>query len=299
MGHSLPLHDHPTGPVAASWLVSCLLHAGLAFAAVLFVQRMQLAAQSEPFQWDVAVVATLPTSVKATPSAQPTAPPTPALRQSTPPAKAVRPTIEPVEPATMKPATPSVPTATAESDPESYQDQLLHTELRPSSAAAPLSTEPPPDIVPQHLLAPLPKQETPPIDHSTAPPDSQATTDSSLESLSPTAAPFPSTNQLKLARADYGWLAVLMTQWIEDLNKRYPAMLRTEGAQGKVTLTAMLHENGLLSDVRVVKSSGHAALDQVAVEDVRNGPPITLSRPLDRAQMPVKFSISYDLKTAR
>jgi protein TonB len=90
-----------------------------------------------------------------------------------------------------------------------------------------------------------------------------------------------------------------MAQWIEDLNKRYPAMLRTEGVQGKVTLTAMLHENGLLSDVRVVKSSGHAALDQVAVEDVTNGPPITLSRLLDRAQMPVRFSISYDLRTAR
>ncbi len=299
MGNSVPLPNSPIGPVAASWVVSCLLHAGLAFAAVLFVQRIQLAAQTEPFQWDVAVVSTLSTSVKATPSAQPTAPPTPALRQSTPPAKAARPTVDPVEPATMKPATLPVPAATAESDPQSYQDQLLHTELRPSSAAPSLSTEPPPDIVPQHLSATLPKQETPPIDHSTAPPDSQAPTDSSLESLSPTVAPFASTNQLKLAKSDYGWLAVLMAQWIEDLNKRYPAMLRTEGVQGKVTLTAMLHENGLLSDVRVVKSSGHAALDQIAVEDVTNGHPIALSRPLDRAQMPVRFSISYDLKSAR
>jgi periplasmic protein TonB len=297
MGHSVPLPHSSTGPVAASWLVSCLLHAGLAFAAVLFVQRMQLAAQTEPFQWDVAVVTTLSTSVKATPFAQPTAPPTPALRQSTPPAKAARPTVEPVESATMKLATPPVPVAPAESDPESYQDQLFDTELRPSNAAPSLSTEPPPDIVPQHLSATLPKQETPPIDHSTAPPDSQATTDSSLESLSPTVAPVPSTNQLKLAKSDYGWLAVLMAQWIEDLNKRYPVMLRTEGVQGKVTLTAILHEDGLLSDVRVVKSSGHAALDQVAVEDVTKGPLITLSRPLDRAQMPVRFSISYDLKT--
>ncbi|NJN69840.1 MAG: TonB family protein [Nitrospira sp.] len=288
MGHSVSLPNSSTGHVAASWLVSCLLHAGLAFAAILFVQRLQLAAHTEPFQWDVAVVATPSTSVKATPSAQPTAPPTPALRQSTPRAKAVRPIVEPVEPA-----------ATAESDPESYQNQPLHTERRPSSAAPSLSTEPPPDIVPQHLSATLPKQETSPIDHSTAPPDSQAPTDSSLDSLSPTVAPFASTNQLKLAKSDYGWLAVLMAQWIEDLNKRYPAMLRTEGVQGKVALTAILHEDGLLSDVRVVKSSGHAALDQVAVEDVTNGPPITLSRPLNRAQMPVRFSISYDLMKAR
>lgn len=90
-----------------------------------------------------------------------------------------------------------------------------------------------------------------------------------------------------------------MAQWIEDLDKRYPITLRTEGIQGKVTLTAMLHEDGLLSDVRVVKSSGNPTLDQVALEDVRSGPPIKLSRPLERRHMPVKFSISYDLKMAR
>jgi TonB family protein len=90
-----------------------------------------------------------------------------------------------------------------------------------------------------------------------------------------------------------------MARWIEDLNKRYPATLRTEGVQGKVMLTAMLHEDGLLSDVRVIKSSGNLMLDEVALEDVRNGPPIDLSRPLERAHMSVKFSISYDLKAAR
>jgi len=90
-----------------------------------------------------------------------------------------------------------------------------------------------------------------------------------------------------------------MAQWINDLNKRYPATLRAEGIQGKVTLTAVLHEDGLLSDVRIEKGSGNPALDQVALEDVRNGSPVKLSRPLERAQLPVKFSISYDLKTAR
>lgn len=292
MGHSVPLPNSPAGPVAASWLISCLLHAGLAFAAVLFVQRIQLAAQTEPFQWDVAVVATLSTSVKDTPSTQLPAPLTPALRQSTPPANAVGPTVEPVEPATMKPVTSPIPAATTEPNLESYEDQLLNTELEPSSAAPSLSTEPLPDIVPQHLSAALSEQIRPPRNRSTALADSQPTMDSTL-------APFASTDQPKPAKADYGWLAALMAQWIADLNKRYPAMLRTEGVQGKVTLTAVLHENGRLSDVRVVKSSGYDELDQVAVEDVTNGPPITLSHPLDRAQMPVKFSISYDLKTGR
>lgn len=292
IGHSVPLPHGPTGPVAASWLISCVLHAGLAVAAALFVQRMQLAAQTEPFQWDVAVVATLSSSVNATPSAIPTTPPTPALRRPTPPAKAVRPTVEAVESAPMQPATSPIPATTAESILESSQDQPLHPEPKLSSAAPSSSAELLADSAPQHLSTTFSEQTMPSRDYSTASDGSQTTMDSTLT-------PFASTDQLHSARANYGWLAALMAQWIMDLNKRYPAMLRTEGIQGKVTLTAMLHENGRLSDVRVVKSSGHAALDQVAVEDVKNGPPITLSHPLDRAQMPVRFSISYDLKTAR
>ncbi len=290
MGHSVPLPNSPIGPVAASWLISCVLHAGLVVAAVLFVQRIQLAAQTEPFQWDVAVVATLSTSVSATPSPQPT--PTPALRHSTPPAKAVRPIAEAVESAPMQPATSPIPAATAASDWKSSQDQPLHTEPKLSSAAPSSSAEPLTDSPPQHLSATLSEQAMPSRDYSTALAGSQTTMDSTLT-------PYASTDQRNPARTDYGWLAALMAQWIADLNKRYPAMLRTEGMQGKVTLTAMLHDNGRLSDVRVVKSSGHAALDQVAVEDVTNGSPITLSHPLDRAQMPVRFSISYDLKTVR
>jgi protein TonB len=107
------------------------------------------------------------------------------------------------------------------------------------------------------------------------------------------------TSQPKTTRKDFGWLSDLMARWIEDLDKRYPASLRTEGIQGKVMLIAVLHEDGMLSDVRVAKSSGNALLDQVAVEDVKKGPPIRLSRPLEQPQMPVKFSIIYDLKMVR
>ncbi|MBX3334606.1 MAG: energy transducer TonB [Nitrospira sp.] len=129
--------------------------------------------------------------------------------------------------------------------------------------------------------------------------DSPSQVASPLNPSSPTMASISPVDRVKSTKADYGWLAAIMAQWIEDLNKRYPAMLRTEGVEGKVTLAATLHENGRLSDVRVVKSSGSTALDQVAVEDVRNGPPIDLAYPLGRDQIPVKFSISYDLKTAR
>jgi TonB family protein len=82
-----------------------------------------------------------------------------------------------------------------------------------------------------------------------------------------------------------------MARWVGDLEKRYPVFLRTEGVQGRVTLQGLLHENGRLSDVRVVSSSGHRMLDEVAVDDVSKGPPILLPRPLERTQMPVKFSL--------
>ena len=105
--------------------------------------------------------------------------------------------------------------------------------------------------------------------------------------------------QSKAAKPDDGWLADLMGKWIQDLEKHYPASLRTEGIQGKVVIVAMLHDDGTLTDVRVAKSSGHPILDQAAVSDVEKGPPIHLARPLGRPQRPIKFSISYDLKTGR
>jgi protein TonB len=107
------------------------------------------------------------------------------------------------------------------------------------------------------------------------------------------------TVQSNPTKPDDGWLSELMGKWIADLEKHYPATLRMEGVQGKVVLVAVLHENGTLSDVKIAKSSGNALLDQAAIADVEQGPPIKLSRPLGRPQRPIKFSISYDLKTAR
>lgn len=152
--------------------------------------------------------------------------------------------------------------------------------------------------MPTHLASVKPAEaatasrgEPSPVHHE-APASQQAAVGPQVASLAPA-------GPLKSAKPDYRWLADLMARWIQDLDKRYPAFLRSEGVQGKVTLTAVLHEDGLLTDVRVAKSSGNAMLDQVALEDVTQGPPVKLSRPLDKPQMPVKFSIVYDLKTVR
>jgi periplasmic protein TonB len=280
----MPRSDDQTGPMAASWLVSCVLHGGLAVAAIFFVQRMQLAPQADPFQWDVAMVAPLSSSPGSTSQSATMAPPTPASQPQTPPVG------RPVQQRTI-PVTPPAPIAEVSSEP--------HQEQVPPDVVPSAATLPTPHVVRQDLSDPSADLVMPAHESSTAPLESQVAKDSPLDSSSSVMASSAPPNQLRSTKSDYGWLAELMAQWIENLNKRYPATLRTDGIQGKVALTAMLHEDGLLSDVRVVKSSGNPALDQVALEDVRSGPPIKLSRPLERRQMPVKFSISYDLKMAR
>lgn len=108
-----------------------------------------------------------------------------------------------------------------------------------------------------------------------------------------------SPSQSKASKPDDGWLSELMGKWIAELEKHYPAALRMDGVQGKVVLVAILHEDGTLTEVKVAKSSGNDLLDQAALADVKQGPPIKLSRPLGRPQRLIKFSISYDLKTVR
>lgn len=334
--------------------MSCLLHGGLFFAALLFLQRIQLAPQAEPFKWNVAM-ATASAPETSTSRAPVQTAPAPALQRSSPPAPAARPVMEPahprVETQAILPPTPAspviekpapVPTApvapppSAEpapkppvlSKPEPIGKQPdpvmpMPPPVATSSQHAPITSAlqsidthvatPPQEPTSASSAVPSPAFEPPPPHPSETPaeptPPAQsgsATTSTEVQANQQRGsapgsqvAALAQTGQSKAAKVDYGWLSELMAKWIEDLDKRYPAMLRTEGIQGKVTLTAVLHEDGVLSDVRVVKSSGNETLDQVAVEDVRKGPPINLSRPLERPSMPVKFSIIYDLKTAR
>lgn len=277
---------HPidrTNPETAGWIVSCLLHGGVAIGAVFFLHNLRLAPQAEPFTWDVAMTASA--SPMATPSPRGTAmaqrvpPPTPPI-----PTQSTTTDLAPAQPTLSEPE----PSETAPTPPP------LIEPTQPASTASSYAVP-----SPQPATTPA-AQPNLPVQHESPPATAELST---YQQTNPSPGPQVATNsraeQFKPIKPDYGWLSELMAKWIEDLDKRYPVMLRTEGIQGKVTLTAVLHEDGVLSDVRIAKSSGNAMLDQVAVEDVRKGPPITLSRPLERPHMPVKFSIIYDLKTAR
>ena len=216
------------------------------------------------------------------------------------------PTPEPIreEPRPQPPAAVKsleTPPSTAPADiPAPARSALLP---EPPSASAPSNTAtsapeptpvPPPE--PVHTQGEVPPQPLPTpgktLDASTVINQPATPTATEVAALTPP-------NQSSTTKPDDGWLSALMGKWIADLEKHYPATLRLEGVQGKVVLVAMLHENGTLTDVKIAKSSGNTVLDQAAIADVEQGPPIKLSRPLGRPQRPIKFSISYDLKTAR
>ncbi len=261
----------------------------------------------------------------ATAPAQPV--PSPAIPAPAPPIEThfTPPRAEPAPPPPIQAAAPSKPEPAPDPIREQPQPQspvaVKSHEAPPSTAPADIPTPAHSEAPPEPLSAPTPAStassapepapvppepvrtqlETPqqPLptpsrtaDASTAIDQPATPTATEVAALTPPA-------QSGTAKPDDGWLSALMGKWIADLEKHYPATLRLEGVQGKVVLVAMLHENGTLTDVKVAKSSGNTVLDQAAIADVEQGPPIKLSRPLGRPQRPIKFSISYDLKTGR
>lgn len=326
-----------SGAHKAGWLVSLGLHGSLALGAMVLLQQMQLALPEKPFEWNVAMVTPVDSpspqaAVNESPpsSTSPAHPPVPAQRP---------PTIVPAQPLPPPVVTASAPPIQAQITPphvEPAPTPPTQTVIspKPEPTREPVHEEPrlqPPATAPSHAVAPLtaPAETPTPAPFSTAtsapepapippepvraqvaaPPQPIPTPNRTVDTAAATGQPASTAStevaaltppiQPGTAQSDDGWLSTLMGKWIADLEKHYPATLRLEGVQGKVVLVAMLHENGTLSEVRIAKSSGNALLDQAAVTDVEQGPPIKLSRPLGRSQRPIKFSISYDLKTAR
>ena len=331
-----PISSTTTDAHAAGWIVSLILHGTIAFGALLFLQHITLAPQQTPFQWNVSLVTPAPqANVTPASTAKQSTPPAPASESTAQPVPtkaepAMRPAEPPPpivetqmpEPATPQPMAEQIPHPVAEQPPlpkttETMDHIATHTEQTTPSTPPPphasqhastASTVQSPEPIPslfrdssQADQAPNASTlSTPSQPASSAPDESVLATQDETEARQPQqVAALNRANQSNSIKTDYGWLAELMAKWIGDLDKRYPAMLRTEGITGRVTLTALLHQNGTLTNVRVVKSSGNARLDQVAVEDITKGPPVKLSRPLERPHMPVKFSIVYDLTTTR
>jgi periplasmic protein TonB len=96
------------------------------------------------------------------------------------------------------------------------------------------------------------------------------------------------------AKRDYGWLSEAIVRRVEEL-KHYPASARVDRAEGKVVVKAVIDEDGSIGEVNVFQSSGHAALDEAAIETMRKAAPFHLPHPLGQPRMTIKIPMSYRL----
>jgi len=121
------------GSYVAGWVVSLVLHASLAAWAALFVQRIQLAPQLEPFKWNVALVSPAPSPVQSSPT-------TSAQVEQRPPS-------QPTTSATVPPAQPASPAMEQKkSEPLQPQSSVMAA-MTPPQQAEPQAAQ----LVPQTI----------------------------------------------------------------------------------------------------------------------------------------------------
>jgi len=79
-----------------------------------------------------------------------------------------------------------------------------------------------------------------------------------------------------------------------ERNKKYPLPARKRGIEGSVLIKFLIKENGSVSDVQIIESSGHSILDKSAVKGVFAAAPFP-SPPTEREGFWFKFRLSFAL----
>ncbi|MCC6965833.1 MAG: TonB family protein [Nitrospira sp.] len=95
--------------------------------------------------------------------------------------------------------------------------------------------------------------------------------------------------------ADYGWLAKMLFEEVEQA-KRYPPIAKRHRWQGSVVLQARIHEDGRVSDITVIQQSEHPPLDLDAIALLEGTSPISLKYPLGQPSVVVQIPIGYRLE---
>jgi periplasmic protein TonB len=96
------------------------------------------------------------------------------------------------------------------------------------------------------------------------------------------------------AGAEYGPYLAALRQRIQE-SVRYPATARRRGLMGTVSVEILILVNGVISEVKLLESSSHQALDDAALDTIRSLPRVPLpgelpARPL-RVRVPVVFEM--------
>jgi protein TonB len=96
-------------------------------------------------------------------------------------------------------------------------------------------------------------------------------------------------------KPDFDWLRRYLVEQIRR-HKQYPGYARRKGWEGQVLIRAVIGGNGQLVKAEIVKSSGHAVLDDQALVTLRRAMPVPVSKAHGWSQVAVTIPFDYRLK---
>ncbi|HEX2055090.1 MAG TPA: TonB family protein [Nitrospiraceae bacterium] len=306
------------------WIASLLIHALTLGAAIVLAADLSLIPKQKPFQWNVSLVAAprLEAVMSDHPVPSHAGPTSPFVDREARVSKANTSRSTSRARAKIIRAAPKsaveVPSSSLRTRNAATAD-LLNGESQ--SHGTPLSSGGPPldrhsdqgaeqyksaiepqtdpaSIDPAGLLSQVERADQPPPDVE-APSDVVAASEPAIRQPDRLAyRPAPEFRDPVVSRtlhADYGWLAEDIFAKVETF-KRYPYLAKTNRWQGNVVLQAMISEDGRVSDIKVVESSGHTMLDRDAANLLAQISPITLKHPLGQSHIVVQIPIGYRLE---
>src|SRR5687768_6242908 len=152
-----------------------------------------------------------------------------------------------------------------------------------------------PKVEPQREEKPVEKPQAKPVERVEQRPPAPRTTAAprSEHRSAPVArAPSPGSSAAQAAIASWRDLLVASLQRA----KRYPASAEARRAQGVATLSFSMDRNGRVLSQRIVKSSGHADLDQEVLAMVQRAQPLppfppAMPQPVIQLSVPIRFSL--------
>ncbi len=289
------------------WICSVVFHAVVGVSALALVAGMKISVEPDPFNWSVVMVDVpqAQPSLDALSEARPT-PPKPQVAEAQPaPAQPIVETVQrvvqPVHPVPKlaqrevttvnqtasvvtqpvqhsETSTSVAPTATREAVAQEEQVVATHAAIT-QHTTTPVMTEPP-----------VTRQDAEPVAQHTA---VETTGESSVHSQPP--AVEQTVSLTAPTKADYGWLVKALLGRLDQL-KNYPQLARINHWEGKVTLRAVIKDDGQVLMIDVHESSGRSILDDDAIETLRRASPLKLDHPLGKPQVAILMPISYALR---
>ena len=224
---------------------------------------------------------------------------------ATPPARPVA-TVAPARPTAPAPAPPATPVVPPEPE-----------VAAPAAAPPPMASTPPLTPPPVTTLRPVPAVPTAPSGAASEAPGLPPPT-AAAPGRAGAAEPGPGARQAGETRhdaagvggsplalavpggggavpAEYGPYLRRFRRRVQEMLV-YPLAARRQGLGGTVELDVWLEATGRIRDVRIVRSSSHALLDEAAVEAIRRLGPLPLPESLPRRPLLIRLPLVFELR---